>query len=217
MDLIQMLRIPPLYGILDPEQVAGKDIDRVLGEILAAGIKWLQLRVKALPPVEFFRIARRVREATRKHACRLIINDRVDIALACDADGVHLGQEDLPLRAGKQLMAGRIVGISTHDVDQARAAERGGADYIGFGPMFGTSTKDTGYDARGLDMLRTIRASVELPIVAIGGINEQNVREVWQAGANSAAIISDILRADDIGSKVTRLLRQHEADSTGSE
>jgi thiamine-phosphate pyrophosphorylase len=141
----------------------------------------------------------------------LIVNDRVDIALACDADGVHLGQEDLPLAVGRKLMAAKLVGISTHDLEQAREAERNGADYIGFGPIFGTTTKDTGYAAPGVDMLRKIRAAVKLPIVAIGGINEQNVREVWQAGANSAAIISDILGANDITAKTKRILASHSA------
>jgi thiamine-phosphate diphosphorylase len=205
------LQLPPLYGILDPEQIGERNVDNVLDQLLAGGIQWLQLRVKALPPIEFFHLARRVRSATADHGCKLIINDRVDIALACGADGVHLGQEDLPLRAGKKLMGSKIIGISTHDLEQAQTAESGGADYIGFGPMFGTATKNTGYDARGIAMLRQIRAAVSLPIVAIGGINEQNVQQVWSAGANSAAIISDILRAEDIGAKVSRLLRRHEA------
>ncbi|HEY3150518.1 MAG TPA: thiamine phosphate synthase, partial [Candidatus Binatia bacterium] len=131
------------------------------------------------------------------------------IALACHADGVHLGQEDLPLAVGRKLMAAKLVGISTHDIEQAQEAERNGADYIGFGPMFGTTTKDTGYAPRGVDMLRKIRAAVKLPIVAIGGISEQNVRQVWQAGADSAAIISDILSADDVAAKVSRILASH--------
>ena len=137
-----------------------------------------------------------MRAQTRAAGCQLIINDRVDIALACDADGVHLGQDDLPLGAGKKLMGRKIIGISTHDVDQAREAEHNGADYIGFGPMFGTETKATGYGARGVEMLKQIRAAVTIPIVAIGGITEQNVQQVWQAGADSAAIISDVLGAD---------------------
>ena len=91
------LEIPPLYAILDPEQIAGRDAAKVLHDLLAGGAKFLQLRVKALPPNEFFDLARRARTETRSHGCKLIINDRVDIALACDADGVHLGQEDLPL------------------------------------------------------------------------------------------------------------------------
>jgi thiamine-phosphate pyrophosphorylase len=130
----------------------------------------------------------------------------VDIALACDADGVHLGQEDLPLGVGRKLMIGKIVGISTHDIDQAREAEKNGADYIGFGPVFETATKATGYSARGVDMLREIRAAVKIPIVAIGGITEQNVQQVWRAGADSAAIISDILSAGDIAAKTRRIL-----------
>jgi thiamine-phosphate pyrophosphorylase len=147
-----------------------------------------------------------VRSETRAHGCKLIVNDRVDIALACDADGVHLGQEDLSLGVGRKLMGSKMVGISTHDLQQAQEAERNGADYIGFGPMFGTMTKATGYSARGVEMLRQIRAAVKIPIVAIGGINEQNVRAVWQAGADSAAIISDILGADDIAAKTKRIL-----------
>jgi thiamine-phosphate pyrophosphorylase len=206
------LDLPALYAILDPEQTAGRSTDLVLDELLKGGAQWLQLRVKSLTPADFFGLARRARTRTRAHGCKLIINDRVDIALGCDADGVHLGQEDLPLAAGRKLIGDKIIGISTHDLAQAQVAEQGGADYIGFGPMFGTSTKNTGYAARGLDMLRTIRAGVKLPIVAIGGITEQNVQQVWQAGANSAAIISDILRADDIAEKVGRILRRQQSN-----
>lgn len=202
------LHIAPLYAILDPQQTAGRAADAVLEELLTGGAQWLQLRVKSLAAADFFELARRVRARTRERGCKLIVNDRVDIALACDADGVHLGQEDLPLAVGRKLVGDKIIGISTHDLDQAREAEQNGADYIGFGPMFGTSTKDTGYAARGLDRLRQIRAGVKLPIVAIGGITEQNVQQVWRAGASSAAIISDILSADDIRSKVIRIVRQ---------
>ena len=199
------LDLPRVYAILDPEQIAGRNIGIVLHELLAGGVKWLQLRVKALAASDFFELARQARSETRSHGCKLIVNDRVDIALACDADGVHLGQDDLPLAAGRKLMGAKIIGISTHDLQQAQEAERNGADYIGFGPMFGTSTKETGYTARGIEMLREIRAGVSVPIVAIGGITERNVQQVWEAGANSAAIISDILRADDIPAKLARL------------
>jgi thiamine-phosphate pyrophosphorylase len=203
--------LPPLYAILDPEQTKGRSPESVLRELLEGGVTLLQLRVKTMAPGEFFELARRVRSETRARGCQLIVNDRVDIALACDADGVHLGQEDLPLMSGRKLMRDKLVGISTHDIDQAKEAERSGADYIGFGPMFGTATKATGYSARGLEMLRQIRAAVKLPIVAIGGINEQNVREVWQAGADSAAIISDILGADDIVAKTKHILTSRSA------
>ncbi|MGH7872295.1 MAG: thiamine phosphate synthase [Candidatus Binatia bacterium] len=205
------LHLPPLYGILDPEQIQGRTAEIVLREMLGAGVTILQLRVKSLAPVDFLDLAKLARAETRAHNCKLIVNDRIDVALACEADGVHLGQEDLPLSAGRKLMGPKIVGISTHDLQQAEEAERNGADYIGFGPIFGTMTKATGYAARGVDLLKKIRAAIKLPIVAIGGITEENVQQVWQARANSAAIISDILHANDIPSKVTRILRQRQA------
>ncbi|HEY7218835.1 MAG TPA: thiamine phosphate synthase [Candidatus Binatia bacterium] len=201
--------LPPLYAILDPDQTRGRTSEQVLYDLLEAGVKFLQLRVKSLPASDFFELARRAREVTRSHGCKLIVNDRIDIALACDADGVHLGQDDLPLAIGKKLMGRRIVGISTHDLEQAQEAERDGADYIGFGPMFGTSTKNTGFTARGVAMLRQIRTAVKIPVVAIGGITENNVTQVWQAGADSVAIISDICGTDDIVSKVRRLISAH--------
>jgi len=203
------LKLPPLYAILDPEQTRGRPAQRVLAALLEAGVSILQLRVKSLPPVDFLELAKQARAVTRAHGCQLIINDRVDIALACGADGVHLGQDDLPLSAGRKLMGQKIIGISTHDLDQARAAERAGADYIGFGPMFGTRTKATGYEARGPEMLQQIRRAVTLPIVAIGGITEANVQEVWQAGADSVAIIGDVLHDNDPGAKALRILGQY--------
>jgi thiamine-phosphate pyrophosphorylase len=203
------LTLPPLYAILDPEQIKVRAIEEVLRELLRAGVTMLQLRVKSLAAKDFLELAQLVRSETQRQDCRLIVDDRVDIAMACNADGVHLGQDDLPLHAGRKLLGNKIIGISTHDIEQARQAERGGADYIGFGPMFGTTTKDTGLTARGIDMLKQIRAAVTIPIVAIGGITEQNVSQVWQAGANSAAIISDILGAEDIAGKVARITRAH--------
>ena len=200
------LVLPPLYAILDPEQTKGRSCETVLRELLAAGVAILQLRVKTMAACDFLALAQRARAETRSHACKLIVNDRIDIALACEADGVHLGQDDLPLSVGRKLMGSKLVGISTHDLQQAHEAARNGADYIGFGPMFGTTTKTTGYSARGVEMLQQIRAAVKIPIVAIGGISEQNVRQVWQAGADSAAIISDILGADDIVAKTRRIL-----------
>jgi thiamine-phosphate pyrophosphorylase len=205
------LQAPPLYAILDPEQTEGRATETVLRELLEGGIKLLQLRAKAMIPLDFLRLACATRALTRSYSRGLIVNDRVDIALACEADGVHLGQEDLPLHAARKLMGDRIIGISTHSIEQAKEAEAGGADYIGFGPMYGTTTKATGYSARGLEMLRRVREAVTIPIVAIGGITEGNVTEVWQAGADSAAIISDLLGADDIADKVKRILALRQA------
>jgi len=157
-------------------------------------------------------LACEARELCRAAGCLFIVNDRVDIALAAGAGGAHLGQEDLPLYIARKLMGReRTIGISTHDLAQAREAEQGGADYVGFGPIFGTATKETGYSARGLAMLKEIRQAVKIPIVAIGGINEANVTQVWQAGVDSAAIISDLMAADDVAAKVRRILSLHRA------
>lgn len=198
--------LPALYAILDPEQMQGQPPETVLLELLQGGAKIVQLRAKIMPPRDMLELARKARAITRRYDCRLIVNDRIDIAIACDADGAHLGQEDLPLPVARKIMPDRIIGISTHDLAQARGAESAGADYIGFGPMFGTNTKQTGYSARGLDGLREIRAAVKLPIVAIGGINENNIAQVWQTGADAAAIISDILHAENVAAKVRQIL-----------
>jgi thiamine-phosphate pyrophosphorylase len=203
------LSIPPLYAIFDPELIKARSPESVVRELLETGVKIVQLRAKVMNPRDFLQLARETGELTRSYDCLFIVNDRVDIALACNADGVHLGQEDLPLHAARKLMGDKIIGISTHDLEQARDAEQGSADYIGFGPMFGSKTKDTGYIARGLPMLNELRQAVKIPIVAIGGIIETNVAQVWQAGADSAAIISDILRADDIAAKIKRIKEQH--------
>jgi thiamine-phosphate pyrophosphorylase len=206
------LDLPLLYAVLDPEQTKGRDAVTVLRQLLIGGASIVQLRAKIMAPRDFLTLAREARALTLAHRCKLIVNDRVDVAIACGADGVHLGQEDLPLHAARKLMKDKIIGISTHSIEQAEEAQRGGAAYIGFGPMFGTTTKDTGYAARGVEMLRLIRQAVKIPIVAIGGIKEENVAQVWQAAANSAAIISDILGADDIAAKVTRILRLSQAN-----
>jgi thiamine-phosphate diphosphorylase len=203
------LLLPPFYAILDPEQTRGRSVECVLCELLSGGAKILQLRAKSISTRAFLDLARRARELARAHGCRLIINDRVDVALACGADGVHLGQEDLPLHAARRLLPAKIIGISTHGLEQAKQAQDGGADYIGFGPMYGTTTKQTGYSARGVAMLREIRNAVRIPIVAIGGITEGNVSEIWNAGADSAAIISDVLAAHDITARVQRICERH--------
>lgn len=196
----------PLYAILDPEPASGRPLLAILEELLNGGARLVQLRVKKAGPNEFYDWAMEGRRMTRARDCLWIINDRVDIALAVDADGVHLGQEDFPLKAARRLMGEKIIGVSTHDPEQALEAEREGADYIGFGPIFGTATKDTGYAPRGVEMLKTIRRTVRIPIVAIGGISEGNVARVREAGADAAAMIGDLMKAEDVQGKVKRIL-----------
>jgi thiamine-phosphate pyrophosphorylase len=125
----------------------------------------------------------------------LIINDHADIAVAVDADGLHLGQDDLPLKEAGKLVGNMLVGISTHSIAQAREAEAGGADYIGFGPIFHTTTKDAG-SPQGLDNLRLIKQNVSIPVVAIGGISLDNAHSVISAGADALAVATGICRGN---------------------
>jgi thiamine-phosphate pyrophosphorylase len=197
----------PLYPILEPGQAKGRSPIAILQDLLKGGAGVIQLRAKEMVSRQLFDLAVETRSLTRNARCLFIVNDRVDIAMATDADGVHLGQEDLPLSIARRIIgAKKIIGISTHDLAQAREAETAGADYIGFGPIFGTSTKETGYSARGLSMLREVRKTVKIPIVAIGGITESNVTQVWDAGADAAAIISDLMGASDIEKKVRKII-----------
>lgn len=195
-----------LYAIVDAAQTGGRPLASVIDAMLAGGVVALQLRVKDRPADEFLRLALAAREQTARAGCLFIVNDRVDIALAARADGVHLGQEDLPLEAVRPLLGDKLIGISTHSLEQAEAAERGGADYIGFGPMFPTRTKETGYASRGLSMLQSVRRGVRIPIVAIGGITAENVAQTWNSGADAAAMISYLTKDDDITARVKQIL-----------
>lgn len=201
----------PLYAIVDPDILGSRPFVSVVEEMLSGGAAIMQLRVKNRPADEFSDLAAAARERTARADCLLIINDRVDISLACGADGVHLGQTDIPLAAARTLLRDKIIGISTHDLLQAQEAERGGADYIGFGPMFGTRTKETGYNARGLAMLAEVRKAVRVPIVAIGGIGLENVETVWKQGA-AAAIISDLMKGDSVAERVNAIIARYKQD-----
>ncbi|MFZ2197012.1 MAG: thiamine phosphate synthase [Thermodesulfovibrionales bacterium] len=163
--------------------------------VLRAGVKCIQYREKDLPRREIYGNAVKFREVTRLFDATLIINDHVDIALAADADGVHLGQDDLPLKEARKIMGSRIVGISTHNLDQAKEADLGGADYIGFGPVFQTTTKDAG-TPKGIDNIRLVKEHVGIPVVAIGGISLDNVSSVLDAGADAIALATAICRGD---------------------
>jgi thiamine-phosphate pyrophosphorylase len=192
------------YAMVDP---AGGHEPRTLAELyLDAGVKVMQLRMKDARGRDLLAAARAIAELCRARGATFIINDRVDIAMLSSADGVHLGQEDLPLDAARKLVGSKmIIGISTHTIGQARAAGAGGADYIGFGPMYSGGLKEI-VQGRGLEMLRAVRDAVKVPIVAIGGISEARVPEILAAGADAAAIITDVVRAPDVAAKVRSIL-----------
>ncbi|HYL80967.1 MAG TPA: thiamine phosphate synthase [Candidatus Acidoferrum sp.] len=188
-----------LCVITDPGLAPGKDHVAIAEAALRGGADMIQLRDKAGDLRDLLRQARAIHALCRAQGALFIVNDRVDLALAAGADGAHVGQDDLPAEAARRLLgAGRLLGVSTHSPDQARAAEKAGADYIGFGPMFPTGTKDTGYLPQGLTALPEVRRATRLPILAIGGITLENVTGVIQAGATAPAVISAVVAAPDI-------------------
>lgn len=185
-----------LCFIADSEAAAGRDILQLIAEAVEGGATIIQLRGKKWTSREFLDVGMEAFRFLTAKRIPLIINDRVDIALACGADGVHLGQDDLPLPCARKILGkDRIIGISVATPKEAEAAEMGGADYIGAGPVFGTlSKKDLG-QLLGLECLRAIRKKVKLPILAIGGISAANLADVISAGADGVAVISAITAA----------------------
>ncbi len=170
-------------------------LEKTVPIILESGIRWVQYREKDKTRREVFSEALSLREITRVFNSCLIINDYADIALAVDADGVHLGQDDMSLRDARSIMGDRIIGISTHSVQEALEAERDGADYIGFGSVFPTTTKEVG-TPKGVDGLRAVRIAVTIPVIAIGGIRPENVQSVFETGCAGIAVSSGLLDGD---------------------
>lgn len=155
-------------------------------------------------------------QTARQAEALFIVNDHADIAMAVDADGVHLGQDDLPIEVVRKIVGeDKIIGISTHSVEQAINAERAGADYIGFGPIFSTTTKVTGA-VQGIENLKIIKQTVTTPIIAIGGINHSNTSEVIGSGANGVAVISAILSANDLQQAASEMIRILAKAGTGN-
>ena len=199
-----------LYPIADTLGDPHRSHLAIAEAMLAGGAPLLQLRVKDQPTARFVAIARAVKAAADRWGARLIINDRADIAELVDAAGVHLGQDDLPPAAARAFLGPhKIIGLSTHNLEQAEAAARAGiADYVGFGPMFPTTSKAHPDPVQGLDGLRAVHRRVALPIVAIGGISARTMPEVLAAGADAVAMIGDLVHAEDIAATVRLLLER---------
>ncbi len=165
-------------------------------KVLKAGVKWIQYREKERSMRKMFEETTKLKRLSKDYNALFIVNDYVDLALCVDADGVHLGQEDLHLTEARRILGkGKIIGISTHTLVQAIEAEKGGADYIGFGPIFFTATKDAG-SPKGIDILQEVKKQVRIPVVAIGGINLENVRPVFDTDVDAIAVASAILKGD---------------------
>jgi thiamine-phosphate pyrophosphorylase len=198
-----------LYIILDPSVCPARPLIEVLKTATEAGAVLFQYRNKSASMKEAYTEALALRQAAAKAGVLFIVNDRCDLALAVDADGVHLGQGDLPLDLARKMMGpDKLIGISTHNSDQVREATAGKPDYLGFGPIFKPSSKQDHDPVVGLEGLRAMRSLTSLPVFAIGGIQIDQVGEIVHAGADGVAVISAILKAPDISHVVKAFLAQ---------
>ncbi len=187
-----------LYFVADAGYAAGRDLVPIIGRAVAGGVTVVQLRGKDLPLHDFLDLAVRTAGILSQSGVPLLINDHVEVALACGAAGVHLGQEDMPLTQAKRLLGvGKITGLSVNSLAEALEAEKQGADYVGLGPAYATSTKTTDLPVLGAEGIRRIKSRLGIPVVAIGGITEANAGEVIAAGADGIAVVSAVLGAAD--------------------
>ena len=201
------IQLPNIYPIIDISLISSDKIRETAQAVIDGGAKILQLRAKKLSSWEFLETARIIRKITKDKGAVFIVNDRIDIALLTDADGVHLGQDDLPVKEARRLLGNnKIIGYSTHNVREALESKKLPVDYISFGPIFATKTKEDAQTPKGLKGLDEVRKAVKIPIVAIGGITETNMPHVLKQGVESVAMISEILAAKDISQKINRLI-----------
>lgn len=201
------MELKGLYPIIDIGVIEADRALRVTQQIIDAGVKIFQLRAKSLPGGEFLKLAAEMARLARKTGVKFIVNNRADIAYLAQADGVHLGHDDLTLAAARKILGeDKLVGLSSHSLAEAVDAQGQGADYVAFGPIFPTTTKPDAQRPKGLEALREIRLKIKLPLVAIGGIREETAAQVIAAGADMLAVISDLLEAADVGEKAKRFM-----------
>lgn len=196
-----------LTVITDRGYAGERPLANIVRAALHGGATVVQLREKDLGGQEFVTIGQTIRDVTRAFQVPLIVNDRVDLALVLDAEGAHVGQDDLPAVAARAMLPGRILGVSARNLHEALLAQAAGADYLGVGPVFPAPTKPDAGAPIGLAALAEIVARVQIPVVAIGGINVDNVGDVMRTGVAGVAVISAIIGADD-PARATRELRQ---------
>ncbi len=203
-----------LYLVTSQSLSAGRTTLQVLEAALRGGVKLVQLREKEMPLRELYAIAIEARRMTSEAGALLIINDRIDVALAVGADGVHLGQDDLPIDAGREIGPDLIIGASTHSVDEAADAVAQGASYVNIGPIFPTDTKTWTDEFLGLDGLRKISATVTVPFTVMGGIKREHIPQLVEAGALTIALVTAVTKAADIEAATRELLAAIKTAST---
>ncbi|MEI6846212.1 MAG: thiamine phosphate synthase [Candidatus Firestonebacteria bacterium] len=199
-------KLKGIYAIIDPAvcAAAGNDAFLTAKTCLSSGIKLLQLRYKYASDEQVLALAEKLKKECVKHKALFILNDRADLAVLCKADGLHLGQSDLPVKEARKIFKG-FIGVSTHNNKEINKALIDKVDNIGFGPVFFTATKKGLPATVGLQKLRRVTKKVKIPVVAIGGINKANIRGVFNAGANCAAVISEICQADNLKETIKKL------------
>ena len=191
-----------LYLVTDSDILKGRDFYKCIEDAIKAGVTMVQLREKNADGKEFLEKAIKLRQITKKYNVTFVINDRVDIAMIADADGVHVGQSDIDTMSIRKLIGeDKIIGVSARNVEEAKIAKENGADYLGIGAMFSTSTKDDAKEVS-FETLRQITEKVNLPFVLIGGITLDNVDKLKQFNPDGYALVSGILAVDDIGKRV---------------
>jgi len=188
-----------LYVGTNRSFLKGRNLYHVIEDILRGGATLVQLREKEISAKEFFETGKKLLTLTRSYDVPLIINDRVDVMLALDAEGVHIGENDLPLPDVRRIAARKIVGYTVHNIEELRYAEKNGADYAGVGPVFRTATKSVDAPALGLEGLRRLTERSRIPCVAIGGINAGNVSDVASCGVTGCCVIGAVLQSDNPG------------------
>lgn len=200
--------ISRFYAIIDAAQAGERPVVEVAATLLDVGVRLIQFRDKRGSTRQLFEASRRLAELVRPAGAILVVNDRADVALAAGAEGVHLGQTDLPVELARQVLgAGKWVGLSTHSLEEVREADRSPADYVAFGPIFATASKDNPDPVVGLETLRAARQATGKPLVAIGGITLDRARSVIEAGADSVAVIGGLLGAEDLAERARDFLR----------
>lgn len=183
-----------IYAITDSECANNKNFLTYCEELLQGGAKIIQYREKSRDMKKLFKEAKELRELTQKYNAIFIVNDHLDIALLVDADGIHIGQDDLPISEVRKVLGkNKIIGISTHNLQEAEDAVKNGADYIGVGPIFHTDTKKDAGNPLTLKFLEEVEANITLPYTVIGGIKEHNLDEVLSRGAKSVCLISELI------------------------
>jgi thiamine-phosphate pyrophosphorylase len=204
-----------LYVILDRAASRGRDLRDVFEAVIAGGCRLVQLREKEWSTRQFLALARALGDRARAAGVTFIVNDRADVALAVNADGLHVGQDDLPAPVARRLLRPEmILGVSIHSVEQARQAQAEGADYIAVGSIYPTGTKPA-FELVGLDLLRRVRPLIRVPLVAIGGITLENAAAVVKAGADAVAVISAVCGAPEPEEATRRFLHELRAARIG--